>query len=206
MMYVLSYTALTYLLTPVAIAILSSNRFLMPTVPSGNGRCGKEVALPLLAHLSSFMGRLKPPVLKTTSSFRPVLVSFRPQLMTVPDTHIFIANSPWYTDKVDRPVKRLKEQLDLAFNSESSATTPVTISLPSDSTCVLTATKNVVGRYLNNQPSPSSHDVCTRKSDPTLTQGIFIHIEQAAVARNKAARGAWIQALKNTFAVYNPKI
>lgn len=114
-----------------------------------------------------------------------------------------LANSTWYTDKVDRPVKRLKKQLDLAFNHKLSTTTPVTISLPSDSKCVLTATKNVVGRYLNSQPS--SRDVCMRNSDPKLTQGIFIHIEQAAVARNRAARSAWTQALKNTFAEYNPQ-
>ncbi len=112
--------------------------------------------------------------------------------------YTFIAKGTWYTDEVDRPVKRLKKQLNLAFNSESSTTTPVTITLPSDSGCVLTATKNVVGRYLNNQPS--SRAVCTRNSDPNLTQGVFIHIEQAAVARNKAARGALAKALKNTFA------
>jgi len=117
-----------------------------------------------------------------------------------------LADGTWYTDEIDRPVKRLKKQLYLAFNSESSTTTPVTIALPSDSKCILIATKNVVGRYLNSQPSSSSHDVCTSNSDPNLTQGVFIHIEQAAVARNKAARGAWIQALKNTFSDYNPEL
>lgn len=116
------------------------------------------------------------------------------------------ANDSWYTDDIDRPIKRLKTQLHLAFNSESSTTTPVTISLPSDSRCPLTATKNVVGRYLNNRPFSSSHDVCTQYSDPDSTQGVFVHIEQAAAARNKTARDAWVQAFKNTFAEVNSKV
>ncbi|KAJ3566746.1 hypothetical protein NP233_g6804 [Leucocoprinus birnbaumii] len=67
----------------------------------------------------------------------------------------------WYTDSVDRPIKRLKEQLLVAFSSDSSSMSPVTVSLPSDSKCPLTATKNVVGRYLNNIPAFTTHDVFT---------------------------------------------
>ncbi|KAF9447376.1 hypothetical protein P691DRAFT_793566 [Macrolepiota fuliginosa MF-IS2] len=122
---------------------------------------------------------------------------------TCPKDDIFLsaglADDTWYTDDVDRPIKRLRNQLYVAFNSESSTTAPLTISLPSDSKCILTATKNVVGRYLNSYPLSSSHEVCTQSSDPDSTQGVFIHIEQAAVARNKAAREGWIRALKNTF-------
>jgi len=114
-----------------------------------------------------------------------------------------LANGTWYTDGVDRPIKRLKEQLNIAFNSGASTAAPLTISLPSDSKCTLTATKNVVGRYLNNYYTTSSHDVCTQSSDPGFTRGVFIDVEQAAVARSASTRGAWVQALKATFVEIN---
>ncbi|KXN85926.1 hypothetical protein AN958_10687 [Leucoagaricus sp. SymC.cos] len=111
-------------------------------------------------------------------------------------------NNSWYTDGADRPIKRLKEQLSLSFNPEPN-TTPLAISLPSDSHCILTATKNVVGRYLNNLPPPASHNVCTHVADAGSTKGVFIHAEQSGLARSEASRAAWISALKNTFAEVN---
>ncbi|KAF5353363.1 hypothetical protein D9756_007861 [Leucocoprinus leucothites] len=114
-----------------------------------------------------------------------------------------LANNTWYTDDVDRPVKRLKEQLLLAFNSPGgpNATSPITASLPSDSTCSLVATKNVVARYLNNLPTVASHNVCIDNSDPDTTDGVFIHAEQYWPMRAPISREAWIETLSNTFTV-----
>lgn len=111
-----------------------------------------------------------------------------------------LRNSNWYTDNVDRPVKRLKKELLAAFNSDHSPEEPIVVSLPSDSRCILTATKNVVGRYLNNLPPPTSHNVCTREADADTTQGVFIHAEQSS---RTASQVAWIQAVNNTFAEVN---
>jgi hypothetical protein len=106
-----------------------------------------------------------------------------------------LARNGWYTDNVDRPIKRLQKQLIQAFDS---ANIPVKISLPSDSRCILTATKNVVGRYINTYPS-LSYDVCRRSASPDTTQGAFIHAEQNALTRSDRSREAWVHALNNTF-------
>lgn len=117
------------------------------------------------------------------------------------DLYLFglLARGSWYTDDVDRPIKRLQNELILAFGS---ANIPVTISLPSDSRCILTATKNVVGRYINTYPS-TSYDVCRRSASPDTTKGAFIHAEQNALARSDEAREAWVCALNNTFVSVN---
>lgn len=97
----------------------------------------------------------------------------------------------WYTNDVQWPVKRLKSQLQLAFPSWN-------ISLPSDSTCSLTATKNVVGRLLNGI---DDEKVCEQVSNAHLATGSFIHIEQAAAARDAKAYEAWTRALVEMFDV-----
>ncbi|KAJ3566747.1 hypothetical protein NP233_g6805 [Leucocoprinus birnbaumii] len=111
-----------------------------------------------------------------------------------------LGNNSWYTNEIDRPIKRLKKELLLAFNHDHSPEIPVSVSVPSDSKCLLTATKNVVGRYLNGLPSTASHDVCTRESKVDTTEGVFIHVEQSSRTASKAA---WIKAVNNTFAVVN---
>ncbi|KAJ3568053.1 hypothetical protein NP233_g5964 [Leucocoprinus birnbaumii] len=116
-----------------------------------------------------------------------------------------LANNTWYTDDVDRPIKRIKEQLLLAFNSPGgpNATSPITASLPSDSNCSLVATKTVVARYLNNLPTVASHDVCVDNSSPDTTEGVFIHAEQYWPTVAAVSRTAWVVTLNNTFNVVN---
>ena len=96
----------------------------------------------------------------------------------------------WYTNSVDRPVKRLKSNVKLTFPSW-------TVSLPSDSDCSLTATTNVVGRYLNNV---NIANVCTVGATASTATGEFIHIEQASEARSGANYALWSQAVSNSFA------
>ncbi|KAG5651064.1 hypothetical protein H0H81_009999 [Sphagnurus paluster] len=114
---------------------------------------------------------------------------------TCPADHIFLStglsNNAWYGDSVTRPVKRLKAQLQLTFPTWN-------ISLPIDSACTLTATKNVVGRFLNGIQDDS---VCTTASMASLVQGTFVHIEQAAISRLSTAYDAWGRALGNAFEV-----
>jgi len=109
---------------------------------------------------------------------------------------VILGNSSWYTDDVDRPIKRLKKELLRAFNVGSDSIAPVTVSLPSDTKCILTATLNVVRRYLNHFPSSSSIDVCMQSSRADTTRGIFIHVEQTW---RTASQVAWIRAINNTF-------
>ncbi|XP_006464086.1 hypothetical protein AGABI2DRAFT_187461 [Agaricus bisporus var. bisporus H97] len=112
-----------------------------------------------------------------------------------------LSRGSWYTDSVDRPIKRLQRKLVHAFHL---ANAPGKISLPSHSRCILTATKNVVGRYINNYPTSSTqYDVCHRSAIPDTTEGAFVHAEQNAFARSDKARGAWVRALNNTFASIN---
>ncbi|KAF8805576.1 hypothetical protein BYT27DRAFT_7104300 [Phlegmacium glaucopus] len=101
------------------------------------------------------------------------------------------ASLAWYSDSTDRPVKRLQRNLNLSFPSWH-------ISLPSDSHCGLTATKNVFGRYLNGIDVGS---VCNKAATNTTATGMFLHAEQGAAARSPLNYDAWSQAVLNTFAV-----
>ncbi|KAJ6531659.1 hypothetical protein DFH09DRAFT_1183029 [Mycena vulgaris] len=96
----------------------------------------------------------------------------------------------WYTDAVDRPIKRLKAELMASFPTWN-------VSLPSDSACSLTATDNVFGRLVNGI---SERLVCTKASTADLTTGEFIHIEQAILSRGAAAYSGWTAALLAAFA------
>lgn len=121
---------------------------------------------------------------------------------TCPSEQVFLsaglgrgkASIAWYTNDIDRPVKRLKTQLIRSFSHWN-------ISLPSDDSCLLAATKNVVGRYLNNVDP--SH-VCNQGATARGASGKFIHIEQAEVSVDPANYGPWAAALRETFATtYN---
>ncbi|KAJ6569235.1 hypothetical protein B0H19DRAFT_1024370 [Mycena capillaripes] len=96
----------------------------------------------------------------------------------------------WYTDSVDRPIKRLKSELMATFPTWN-------ISLPSDSACSLTATDNVFGRLVNGI---AARLVCTNASIAELTTGEFIHIEQAIISRESAVYSGWTAALLAAFA------
>ncbi|KAJ7058731.1 hypothetical protein C8F01DRAFT_281409 [Mycena amicta] len=105
------------------------------------------------------------------------------------------ASIAWYTDTVDRPVKRIKQSLISAF---TAAGHNFTFSLPSDSECSLTATDNVFGRLLNGV---DVGEVCTRGASAEETEGEFVHIEQAIGVREDATGiyDAWAEALKGAF-------
>ncbi|KAF8884524.1 hypothetical protein BD779DRAFT_1536857 [Infundibulicybe gibba] len=117
---------------------------------------------------------------------------------TCPDDHMFLssglghgdASIKWYTDDTDRPIKRLQRQLLDAFPNWQ-------ISLPSDSDCSLTATQNVVGRFINGVDEAQ---VCDEAARVANVNGEFIHIEQAPVARTDHYYDAWTLALRSTFA------
>ncbi|KNZ77950.1 hypothetical protein J132_02890 [Termitomyces sp. J132] len=110
--------------------------------------------------------------------------------------HIFISaglgndddSKAWYDDNT-RPAVRLRNALREAFPGWN-------VSTPADSKCTLTATRNVVGRFLNGV---RDEDVCTTSSNPSLVTGLFVHIEQAAVSRKSDSYEAWEWALKKTF-------
>ena len=99
------------------------------------------------------------------------------------------ASLAWYNDATDRPIKRLQRNLRLSFPSKH-------ISLPSDSPCSLTATKNVLGRYLNGIDLRS---VCNEAATSRTTTGEFLHAEQSSAARSLSNYKAWSQAVLNTF-------
>ncbi|PPQ94226.1 hypothetical protein CVT25_006652 [Psilocybe cyanescens] len=99
------------------------------------------------------------------------------------------SSQAWYTDDVDRPIKRLQQNLQDNFPSWK-------ISLPSDSTCPLTATKNVVGRYLNGIHIPR---VCSTAATSKIATGEFLHAEQASLPRDPQHYDAWSRAVLETF-------
>lgn len=70
------------------------------------------------------------------------------------------------------------------------------ISLPSDSSCSLIATKNVVGRFLNGI---ADFQVCSHGSNARLATGVFVHIEQGTASRAESTYEAWSMALTKTF-------
>ncbi|KAG6815768.1 hypothetical protein H0H87_011471 [Tephrocybe sp. NHM501043] len=95
----------------------------------------------------------------------------------------------WYLDEVPRPVKTLKAQLRSAFPNWN-------VTVPSDSACILTATKNVVGRFLNGV---NDELVCTTNANLSSTAGMFVHIEQEYHSILPESFEAWSIALNNTF-------
>jgi hypothetical protein len=86
-------------------------------------------------------------------------------------------------------VKRLKGHLQLTIPAWS-------VSLPPDSSCVLTATRNVVGRYINGVPE---HSVCQAGANPTEALGEFVHIEQDDLSRGAGSYEMWAGAIRRTF-------
>lgn len=122
-------------------------------------------------------------------------------LKTCPEDDIFLssglgrssASLAWYNDHTaDRPIKRLQRNLHFSFPSKR-------ITLPSDSqTCILTATKNVFGRYLNGIDLDS---ICSKAATSKTATGQFINAEQSSVARSPSNYHAWSQAVLNTFDV-----
>jgi len=119
------------------------------------------------------------------------------QLTTCPDDDIFLssglgnssASIAWYSNSTDRPIKRLRRNLSLSLPSRH-------ISLPSDSPCTLTATKNVFGRYLNGVDLGS---VCSKAATTRTATGEFIHAEQSIAVRSPLNYNAWSQAILDTF-------
>ncbi|KAJ7206967.1 hypothetical protein B0H12DRAFT_1206050 [Mycena haematopus] len=99
------------------------------------------------------------------------------------------SSAAWYTDTVDRPVKRLKTELTKAFPTWN-------VSLPTDSACSLTATDNVFGRLLNGV---AAQLVCMNSATVDLTTGEFIHAEQAIISRGSAEYSGWTAALLAAF-------
>ncbi|KAJ2929595.1 hypothetical protein H1R20_g7487, partial [Candolleomyces eurysporus] len=113
---------------------------------------------------------------------------------TCPSDQVFMSsglrNNSWYTSSTDYPIKRLKRNLQYALPPKW------TISLPSDSKCGLTATTNVVGRYINGIPESK---VCSSSPAPSQVTGEFIHIEQAPSSRSREVYELWARALRATF-------
>jgi len=111
----------------------------------------------------------------------------------ITDGNVVVGNSSasklWYTDTADRPVKRLQRSLQHTFPSWR-------VSLPSDSNCPLTATKNVVGRYMNGIDITR---VCSVSATSRLASGEFIHAEQSQGARLQENYAGWAQAVMNSF-------
>ncbi|KAG7440902.1 uncharacterized protein BT62DRAFT_1047346 [Guyanagaster necrorhizus] len=102
-----------------------------------------------------------------------------------------LRNSTWYTDDVDRPIKRIQREL----KSEDSFRT-WNISLPSDSSCALTATNNVFGRLINGV---DESNVCNEAATAEVSTGAFVHIEQAHVAAFPDAYAGWKRVLLAAF-------
>uniref|UniRef100_A0A8H8CJZ2 3-beta hydroxysteroid dehydrogenase/isomerase domain-containing protein n=1 Tax=Psilocybe cubensis TaxID=181762 RepID=A0A8H8CJZ2_PSICU len=114
-----------------------------------------------------------------------------------PSDHIFLSSGignsssskAWYTDDIDRPIKRLQRTLKQSFPSWR-------VSLPSDSNCPLTATKNVVGRHINGIHIPR---VCNRAATSKTATGEFLHAEQASLSRNPTNYDSWSRAVLEAF-------
>ncbi|KAJ8075567.1 hypothetical protein PM082_021197 [Marasmius tenuissimus] len=97
----------------------------------------------------------------------------------------------WYTDNIDRPIKRIQKNIRQAHPSWNA-------SLPSDSDCSLTATLNVFGRFINGVEESL---VCEQGATAQLATGEFVHIEQAKGARQSDAYEGWIGAFNASFPV-----
>ena len=157
----------------------------------------KMAVHPLHAPFSRCMIKQTPPVVRTTSSFPvdsvSILSNYKGRCHSFLHTTAGSSFSgPWYTDSTDRPIKRLKTNLQIAFPS------PSVVAFPTDDTeCDLTATKNIFGRYANGV---SSAAVCTQTATKANVRGKFVHAEQDAAARSDTSYARWTTAIEDTFA------
>ncbi|KAL1696279.1 hypothetical protein GGG16DRAFT_121112 [Schizophyllum commune] len=86
------------------------------------------------------------------------------------------ASLAWYL-QTDLPARRLQAALTDAFPTWN-------ISLPTDSPCILTASKTVFGKYVNGVPLG---ELCGTDATPEGATGQFVHVEQAIEAREERA-------------------
>ncbi|KAI5827974.1 hypothetical protein K523DRAFT_373962 [Schizophyllum commune Tattone D] len=86
------------------------------------------------------------------------------------------ASLTWYL-QTDLPARRLQAALTDAFPAWN-------ISLPTDSPCILTASKTVFGKYVNGVPLG---ELCGTDATPESATGAFVHVEQAMEARGEGA-------------------
>ncbi|KIY68304.1 hypothetical protein CYLTODRAFT_351518 [Cylindrobasidium torrendii FP15055 ss-10] len=100
------------------------------------------------------------------------------------------ADASWYTNtSLNLPASRLRTELQKSFPAYN-------VSLPSDTSCSLTATKNVFGRFLNGvHPS----DLCTQAADVQSATGRFVHVEQAFEVTQADHYDGWVRALEAAF-------
>ncbi|KAL1759511.1 hypothetical protein FB107DRAFT_287724 [Schizophyllum commune] len=84
------------------------------------------------------------------------------------------ASLAWYL-QTDLPARRLQAALTDAFPTWN-------ISLPTDSPCILTASKTVFGKYVNGVPLG---ELCGTDATPEGATGQFVHVEQAIEAREE---------------------
>lgn len=102
------------------------------------------------------------------------------------------ADADWYTNtSLNLPASRLRAELRQSFPAYN-------VSLPSDTTCSLTATKNVFGRLLNGVPAS---EVCTQAADAQSATGRFVHVEQAFEVTQADHYDGWVRALEATFPI-----
>ncbi|KAL1735552.1 hypothetical protein EV714DRAFT_280140 [Schizophyllum commune] len=86
------------------------------------------------------------------------------------------ASLAWYLTQ-DLPTRRLQAALTDAFPTWN-------ISLPTDSPCILTASKTVFGKYVNGVPLG---ELCGTDATPEGATGQFVHVEQAIESRGEGA-------------------
>ncbi|KAL1682748.1 hypothetical protein EV122DRAFT_287016 [Schizophyllum commune] len=88
------------------------------------------------------------------------------------------ASLAWYL-RTNLPARRLQAALTDAFPTWN-------ISLPTDSPCILTASKTVFGKYVNGVPID---ELCGTDATPEGATGAFVHVEQAIESRGEGAYG-----------------
>ena len=98
------------------------------------------------------------------------------------------ASLAWYLTQ-DLPARRLQAALTDAFPTWN-------VSLPTDSPCILTASKTVFGKYVNGVPLD---ELCGTDATPEGATGAFVHVEQAIEARGEEAYEGWVGALRKAF-------
>ncbi|KAL1704136.1 hypothetical protein EV121DRAFT_206490 [Schizophyllum commune] len=98
------------------------------------------------------------------------------------------ASLAWYL-QTNLPARRLQAALTHAFPTWN-------ISLPTDSPCILTASKTVFGKYVNGVPLG---ELCGTDATAEKATGQFVHVEQAIESRGEGAYEGWVGALREAF-------
>ncbi|PFH48356.1 hypothetical protein AMATHDRAFT_5852 [Amanita thiersii Skay4041] len=125
-------------------------------------------------------------------------IQFMGKGKSCPSDEVFISagindSSGWYGKNPNYSGRRIRDNLRMKYPKSN-------FSLPSDSSCDLIGSKNIVGRLLNGVDVSK---VCTEAASPANTKGEFVQLETSPRMRKKEYYEGWVEVFNQSFPPVN---